>query len=63
MDVLTLLYMTSKIKIAGYLIGINIFNSKSEADIFHTFSMKLSTEVEQKIPEIISILKKHIKMS
>jgi len=59
MDVLTLLYMTSKIKIEGYLIGINIFNSSS-ANLFHTFSMKLSTEVEQKIPEIIEILKKHI---
>ena len=60
MDVLTLLYMTSKIKIEGCLIGINIFNSSNNANLFHTFSMKLSKEIEQKIPEIIEILKKHI---
>jgi len=60
MDVLTLLYMTSKIKIGGYLVGINIFGSRSKSNILNTFSMELSAKVKQKIPEIINILKKYI---
>lgn len=59
MDVLNLLYMTSKIKINGYLIGINICDN-NDTDSIRTFSMKLSTEIEQKIPKIIEILKKYI---
>lgn len=60
MDVLNLLYMTSKIKISGYLIGVNIFDDENSEDNIFTFSMKLSQEIEQKIPEIIEILKRYI---
>ena len=60
MDVLTLLQMTTKIKINGYLIGVNIFDDTSTGQIYN-FSMELSEEIKKKIPKIVEILKKHLK--
>ncbi len=57
LDVLNLLQLSSKIKINGYLFGINIYNSNKD-DIVR-FSMDLSKEIKDKIPEIIKNLKKY----
>lgn len=56
MDVLILLYMTSKIKISGYLVGIFILEENGDED-FLKFSMNLSTEIGEKIPQIIETVK------
>lgn len=56
-DVLNLFYLAYKVKIRGYLIGIDISDS---IDSGFAFSMKLSSKTEQKIPKIIDLIKKHI---
>ena len=58
-DVLKLFYLTYKIKINGYLIGININSIKTNCGN-NTFSMKLSKDIENKIQKIIKIIKKNI---
>ena len=61
LDVLTLLLRTLKIKIKGYLIGINIFDPSTGSDsIKIEYSIELSPEVEEKIPKIINLILKHI---
>lgn len=61
LDVLTLLLRTLKIKIKGYLIGINIFDPSTSSDsIKIEYSIELSPEVEEKIPKIIKLILKHI---
>ena len=61
LDVLTLLLRTLKIKIKGYLIGINIFDpSTGSGSIKIEYSLELSPEVEEKIPKIIKLIFKHI---
>ena len=61
LDVLTLLLKTLKIKIKGYLIGINIFDPSTSSDsIKIEYSIELSPEVEEKIPKIIKLILKHI---
>lgn len=56
-DVLNLYYLAYKVKIRGYLIGIDISES---IDGGLPFSMNLSRKIEQKIPTIIDLIKKHI---
>ena len=53
-DVLNLFYFTSKIKIKGYFIGVNIFESSN-----HTlsFSMELSKEIEESLDKIMDVAK------
>jgi len=58
-DVLELFYLTYRIKINGYFIGINIHKNDSK-DNTTTFSMKLSNTIEKKIPKIIGLIKKYI---
>lgn len=58
-DVLALLYMTSKIKIDGYLVGISIFDECKNENLLD-FSMNLSPEIEEKIPNVIETVKKLI---
>ena len=58
-DVLNLFYLAYRIKISGYLIGIDI-SGESGTDNGLAFSMKLSSRIEQKIPKIIDLVKKHI---
>ncbi len=59
MDVLKLFYLTYKIKIDGYFIGININGNDNEDTVF-SFSTKLSNTVDKKIPGIIELVKKNI---
>ena len=59
MDVLNLFYLTYRIKIDGYFIGINI-NGNDNKDSAFSLSMKLSSTVEKKIPGIIELVKKNI---
>jgi len=59
MDVLNLFYLSYKIKIDGYFIGINI-KGKSKKDDAFSLSMKLSNTIEKKIPGIIELVKKNI---
>ena len=52
---------TFKIRVKGYLLGINIFNptgKNGNADF--EYSMELSPEIEEKIDEAVDIIKKHI---
>jgi Ni,Fe-hydrogenase maturation factor len=56
-DVLNLFYLAYKVKIRGYLIGIDISDN---IDSGLSFSMKLSRKIEQKIPRIIDLIKKYI---
>jgi Ni,Fe-hydrogenase maturation factor len=58
-DVLNLYYLAFKVKIRGYLIGIDISES---IDSGLPFSMKLSRKIEQKIPTIINLTKKYINL-
>jgi len=58
-DVLKLFYLTYRIKIDGYFIGVNV-NVNGNKDNTFSFSMKLSTTVEKKIPRIIGLVKKNI---
>ena len=58
-DVLKLFYLTYGIKIDGYFIGVNV-NGNGNKDNAFSFSMKLSTVVEKKIPRIIGLVKKNI---
>jgi hydrogenase maturation protease len=58
-DVLKLFYLTYRIKIDGYFIGININENRNKDNAF-LFSMKLSRTVQKKIPEIIELVKKNI---
>jgi len=57
-DVLSLFHATYKTKITGYIIGVNIFDSKKDSTL--SFSMNLSPQIEKKVPEIIKIVKKLI---
>ncbi len=59
MDVLNLFYLTYKIKMDGYFIGINI-NRNDNKDTVFSFSTKLSRTVQKKIPGIIELVKKNI---
>ena len=60
-DVLKLLLLAYNIKIDGFLIGINIGdNSKQDSAGTPAFSLKLTGEIEKKIPAIIELVKKHI---
>ncbi|OFW64414.1 MAG: hypothetical protein A2Z35_00965 [Actinobacteria bacterium RBG_19FT_COMBO_36_27] len=59
MDVLNLFYLSYKIKIDGYFIGIDI-NGNDNKDSTFSLSMKLSRTVEKKIPVIIELVKKNI---
>jgi len=59
MDVLNLFYLTYKIKMDGYFIGINI-NRNDNKDTVFSFSTKLSRTVQKKIPKIIGLVKKNI---
>jgi len=56
-DVLNLFYLAYRIKISGYLIGVDISGSMDKG---LTCSMELSLRIKQKIPEIIDLVKKHI---
>jgi hydrogenase maturation protease len=58
-DVLNLFYLSYKVKIRGYLIGVDISESM---DSGLSFSMKLSSKIEQKIPTIIDLIKKYINL-
>ena len=58
-DVLKLFYLTYRIKIDGYFIGVNISGNDNTDNAF-TFSMKLSGVVEKIIPKIIELIKKNI---
>lgn len=59
MDVLKLFYLTYKVKINGYLIGININSIETNCDN-NIFSMKLSKDIENKIQKIINMIKENI---
>jgi len=54
-DVLNLFYLTNKVKIKGYFIGVNIFNPNDE---ILNFSMELSKEMEGTVDKIINMVKK-----
>jgi Ni,Fe-hydrogenase maturation factor len=56
-DVLILFYLAYKVKIRGYLIGIDISES---IDSSLSFSMILSRKIKQKIPGVIKLIKEHI---
>lgn len=56
MDVLTLMYLTSQVKIKGYLVGISIL-TEDKYDVPFEFSLNLSPEIEKKVPEIIRIIR------
>lgn len=56
-DVLHLFYLTYKIKVMGYLIGIDISRSMDEG---LPLSMELTDKIEEKIPKIIDLVKKYI---
>lgn len=58
-DVLNLFYLAYRIKISGYLIGIDISGSMDDN---LTFSMKLTGRIKQKIPKIIDLVKKYINL-
>jgi hypothetical protein len=59
--VLLLILRIFKIKIKGYLLGINIFNpSEKTVALESGYSMELSPEIEKKIDKAIEIIKKHI---
>lgn len=55
-DVLNLFYLAYKVKIRGYLIGIDISGSMDNG---LSFSMKLTGRIKQKIPKIIELVKKY----
>ena len=55
-DVLNLFYLAYRIKIRGYLIGIDISGSMDNG---LSFSMKLTGRIKQKIPKIIELVKKY----
>ena len=60
-DVLKLLLLAYNIKIDGFLIGINTGNnSKQDSADTPAFSLKLTDEIEKKIPELIELVKRHI---
>ena len=60
-DVLLLMLRTLKIRIQGYLLGINIFDpDKKNKDPASGYSVELSPEIEVKIDRAIEIIKKHI---
>ncbi len=56
-DVLNLFYFTSKIKIKGYFIGVNIFKDNNQT---LNFSMELSKEIEESLEKIIDVVKRLI---
>jgi hypothetical protein len=61
-DVLDLLYVSHKIKISGYFIGINIaktFDKDSETGL--PLSMGLSENIEALVPRVIDMVKKTLK--
>lgn len=59
MDVLNLFYLSYKIKIDGYFIGINI-NGNDNKDGNFSFSTELSETIEKKIPKIVELVMKNI---
>ncbi len=60
-DVMLLMLRTFKIRIQGYLLGINIFDpGKKTEDPVLGYSVELSPEIEDKIDRVIEIIKKHI---
>jgi hydrogenase maturation protease len=58
-DILNLFYLTHRIKIDGYFIGVNIYKNNNTSDTT-TLSMKLSSTIERKIPKIIETIKKYM---
>ncbi len=60
-DVLKLFSLTHNMKIDGYLIGVNI-SENSKLDNASPFTMELSNTIEKKIPKIIGLIKKNIKL-
>ena len=62
-DILSLLRKTFSIKIKGYLIGINIFNPDTDSEMVNLkYSLKLSNFIRKKIPDIIDIILRYIKL-
>lgn len=60
-DVISLLLKTLKIKIKGYLIGINICEQNTDSEIINLkYSMRLSKAIKQKIPNIVDLILKYI---
>ena len=59
-DVLLLMAKTFKIKIKGYLLGINILSPSEEKDQKTGYSMQLSPEIDKKIEDALDTIKKHI---
>jgi len=60
-DIISLLRKTFKIKIKGYLIGINILSpDKGSKTANLKYSLKLSDSIRKKIPDIIGIILKYI---
>ena len=60
-DVLKLLLLAYNIKIDGIFIGINIGDSSKHNSVSTpAFSLKLTDEIEKKIPAIIELVKKYI---
>ena len=59
MDVLNLFYLSYKIKIDGYFIGINI-NGNDNKDGTFSFSTELSEAIVKKIPKIVELVMKNI---
>jgi len=60
-DVLKLFSLTHNMKIDGYLIGVNI-SENSKLDNASPFTVELSNTIEKKIPKIIGLIKKNIKL-
>ncbi|MGM0365249.1 MAG: hydrogenase maturation protease [Actinomycetota bacterium] len=54
-DVLNLFYLTGRVKIRGYFIGINVFNTEDET---LSFSMELSKEAEGSMDKIVRTVNK-----
>ncbi|MGM0367303.1 MAG: hydrogenase maturation protease [Actinomycetota bacterium] len=59
MDVLNLLYLTSNIKLKGYLFGINVCSNKKAASNVFKFTMDLSPQTKAMISKTITSLKKY----
>lgn len=58
-DVLQLLGLTQDTKIHGYLIGVNI-GDRNASDKNPAISLKLSTEIKRKIPDLLKLAKKYM---
>ncbi len=58
-DVLNLLYLTSNIKLKGYLFGINVCSNNKGASNVFKFTMDLSPQTEAMVSKTITSLRKY----